>query len=464
MGHVSSTPESYEILMEDAPVVLPEDERLDCFRNDAQYISRMPEKLLALAAFFNADDACALVTACHLWGKWVGKDSHGFWSTANCWRGLSGTPVEADGLIRVIKRFAIEAMNRGVPTTLGRIDSSLCRGILANAFFGNLKDLTAEKKHARNAGGLDFSVLFRSHTELAAQKILCLLHYFSILLKDEEVVFRVDQDTRSVLEFEEFLSTCEYPLRLPVITEESMEDSTCGTIVNFANSNFGYGRIIASCTQEEILQMCCPEFNVGLLYYGLIPADGVVTCRCRRFIEYTGYGSKFEFLRPLKDTYIQVVLTMDAVYENHFEKESVLRDIRKATIGFQNSPGPISTGKWGCGVFGGNMEHKFLQQVIAASIAAKDLRFSTFSNAQDRERLQLLGTLVASKCTVGALYQLLPNTAPADGDWYSLIKSGVSNDEPQRHEQHSEKHSEQHSEKHSKGHSENSEHPTRASS
>ncbi len=30
------------------------------------------------------------------------------------------------------------------------------------------------------------------------------------------------------------------------------------------------GRFIASCTQEEIMQMCVPEFNVGMLHYGTL--------------------------------------------------------------------------------------------------------------------------------------------------------------------------------------------------
>lgn len=38
--------------------------------------------------------------------------------------------------------------------------------------------------------------------------------------------------------------------------------------VNFANAQFGYGKFIESCTQEEILQQCCPEFNVGMLFIG----------------------------------------------------------------------------------------------------------------------------------------------------------------------------------------------------
>eukprot|EP00397_Hematodinium_sp_SG-2012_P040947 GEMP01044986.1.p1 GENE.GEMP01044986.1~~GEMP01044986.1.p1 ORF type:complete len:441 (+),score=101.96 GEMP01044986.1:174-1496(+) len=433
MGDVVSTLWVDKVCAEKERIALPQNERLDCFKNNARYISRLSGQPHELAEFFHGDNTCALMAACHQWSTWMRKHKPNFGNSSTsgiagkCCTERFGTFVDAAIVIDSIKRFAMEAINRGVPKVLESVDSHLCRGIIANAFLGNLKDLTAEKKHAQNAGGLDFSVLFRTHIDTAAQKILCLLHYFSTPLTEEDVVFTVHCDTRSLQEFEEFLHSSEQPVRPLVLTDESMEDRTCGTLVNFGNPNFGYGHVIGSCTQEEILQVCCPELNVGLLYYGLIPADGIITCRCRYFSLYKGYGATFEFVKPLKKTYAQVLLTMDAVYANHFTKDSVLRDIRKATIGFQNSPGPISTGKWGCGVFGGNVEHKFLQQVIAASIAEKDLRFSTFRNVEEKARLQrLLDTLVAAKCTVGALYRMLPDTAPADGDWYSLLERGVS--------------------------------------
>ena len=59
--------------------------------------------------------------------------------------------------------------------------------------------------------------------------------------------------------------------------------------VNFANENFGYGCFIPSCTQEEILQLCCPEFNVGMLLLGKMGDGEVVNVTgCRRYSRYSG--------------------------------------------------------------------------------------------------------------------------------------------------------------------------------
>ena len=73
---------------------------------------------------------------------------------------------------------------------------------------------------------------------------------------------------------------------------EAIPDATA--FVNFANAIFGYGEFIASCTQEEILQVCCPEFNVGLAFLGRMQEDEVVVVRAvRRFAAYRGYLQTF---------------------------------------------------------------------------------------------------------------------------------------------------------------------------
>ena len=54
----------------------------------------------------------------------------------------------------------------------------------------------------------------------------------------------------------------------------------------------------------------------------------------------------------------------------------ILRDINKAFCGFSlagEEMDGIASGKWGCGVFGGNPYLKVLQQWIAASLAGKDV-------------------------------------------------------------------------------------------
>lgn len=181
--------------------------------------------------------------------------------------------------------------------------------------------------------------------------------------------------------------------------------------VNFANRNFGYGKFTHGCTQEEILQVCCPEFNVGMLYFGAMPDDAVVLVHnVRRYTAYEGFKAGFVFKGPVsprgdKSWWPQTILTLDAVFERHFHPESVERDVKKAFTAFlgvfwehhletspagtvaehflgvtvppqggtEKLPIRIATGLWGCGAFRGNVYHKFLQQWVAARMVNEHL-------------------------------------------------------------------------------------------
>lgn len=68
----------------------------------------------------------------------------------------------------------------------------------------------------------------------------------------------------------------------------------------------------------------------------------------------------------------------------------------------------ISTGLWGCGIFGGNYVLKFIQQIMASSATQTKLCFSTFGSADIENELQhLLGEIQSSKVTVGELFTIL---------------------------------------------------------
>lgn len=56
----------------------------------------------------------------------------------------------------------------------------------------------------------------------------------------------------------------------------SAREPGCKGFVNFANADFGFGCFIPSATQEEILQACCPEFNVGMAFLGRMSEDEVI--------------------------------------------------------------------------------------------------------------------------------------------------------------------------------------------
>merc|ERR1712007_200850 len=82
----------------------------------------------------------------------------------------------------------------------------------------------------------------------------------------------------------------------------------------------------------------------------------------------------------------------------------VLRDIRKAYAAFQNS-NVVSTGRWGCGAFGGVASHKFVQQIVAAGLARCTLGFATFGDAGHCD--EVLAVLQSVKPTIATLLNAL---------------------------------------------------------
>ena len=162
--------------------------------------------------------------------------------------------------------------------------------------------------------------------------------------------------------------------------------------VNFANAVFGYGEFIASCTQEEILQIMAPEMNLGLLHFGtMAPSQVIVVRNVRRFSEYEGSAPflclrlpvcvsvclpNFSLMSLLmsvltsilisilisvlySDSYLHTfrymprerssdpfdILTMDACMSLHYRTDMQLRDMTKALLCFSQST-MISSGRW----------------------------------------------------------------------------------------------------------------------
>merc|ERR1711972_665870 len=89
-------------------------------------------------------------------------------------------------------------------------------------------------------------------------------------------------------------------------------------------------------------------------------------------------------------------LTGDATitYAQQFDRNYVIRDIRKAAAAFEGY-NRVSTGKWGCGIFRGNLYLKFLQQIQAAALAGtSELSFTTYREQKEADNCkQLLDAL-----------------------------------------------------------------------
>lgn len=328
------------------------------------------------------------------------------------------------------------------------------RSVLANAFIGNCVDAMSAKKDPWNAGGLDFRNMLLRATHMpwdfmpegssprrngvGLSKMECLLVYFDACGsleggEDDERIITFDLIRFRPLSAADFMAAaangrnCEPSspsfvgegIRIHTSTMES-PSRRASAFVNFANANYGYGKFISSCTQEEILLMCCPELAVGMLFLGKMGNDEVVNVSgVRRYCVYSGYLDSFECtgaidIKDAEGPPIVAVLTLDACYGNHFSESMLWRDVNKAFYSFlalaEQHRGTgrrpiVSTGKWGCGAFGGKPAHKFLQQAVAACAAGVDLEFSCFGSYEGCG--QVLLALLETRPSVDAVVGLL---------------------------------------------------------
>ena len=148
-----------------------------------------------------------------------------------------------------------------------------------------------------------------------------------------------------------------------------------------------------------------------MLFIGMMRDDEVVSVRCRRYAAYSGYAASFKCSGATSGECEQYILSMDACTHAHFSPDHVLRDVRKAYTAFASLPHSgsvpliVSTGRWGCGVFGGMPAHKMVQQACAAALAGVSLEFSCFGTPDNCD--EAADFLSRGRLTVSQTWALL---------------------------------------------------------
>ncbi|EPY34122.1 poly(ADP-ribose) glycohydrolase [Angomonas deanei] len=214
--------------------------------------------------------------------------------------------------------------------------------------------------------------------------------------------------------------------------------------VDFANKVIGGGVLGAGCVQEEVRFVISPQLLLSrLVCEVLLDNEAVLLSGAAQYSDYIGYASSFRFQDrrhpgtilsgvptttdlPRGNGKIQdiCVVAVDAInfsgnVEDQYLASYILREVRKAFVGFHGpsaekatcklgNSGPIATGNWGCGAFGGDVELKVLIQWIAASEAKRPVRYYVF----DRKDLldsfpPVLAKLTNEKWSVGDLFLCL---------------------------------------------------------
>ncbi|XP_022315138.2 poly(ADP-ribose) glycohydrolase-like [Crassostrea virginica] len=286
--------------------------------------------------------------------------------------------------------------------------------LLANAFLCTFPRRNARGKAAEyhNYPSINFSNLYDgnpTYQPVKSEKLKCIFHYFTRVTT--KMPTGVVTFTRQCIEKFPNWKNLETSLTdIHVSAEGTIEDDGDGLLqVDFANRYLGGGVLGMGAVQEEIRFLICPEMIVCRLFTECLEKNESIIMRgCERFSNYSGYANKFKWSNDFVDKterdhwgrmYTEVVAIDALIIREHrqqFKIGSVLREVNKAYSGFfqpHHNPGThpslpaVCTGNWGCGAFGGDKRLKALIQLIAATMAKRDVCYLTFDDTTLRDEL-----------------------------------------------------------------------------
>ena len=185
-------------------------------------------------------------------------------------------------------------------------------------------------------------------------------------------------------ESRESLCSSTLPLSPMVLEmEKRIEDFDHYAFTDFANCFLGGGSLHGASAQEEILFSIIPECCLAMAFCHTMTDEQAIAIKgCTRIGSYTGYGRSFAYTGPFQASNPPAPIEVIGIDANdmggqyQFRESVILRDINKAKAGCMligNEMKGVSSGKWGCGVFGGDPVLKCIQQWISASLVGKEV-------------------------------------------------------------------------------------------
>jgi poly(ADP-ribose) glycohydrolase len=218
----------------------------------------------------------------------------------------------------------------------------------------------------------------------------------------------------------------DFPLtEVEVCSDKGIEDYQGPSLkVDFANEFIGGGVLQYGNVQEELMFTVNPELIAAMAFTEVMKSnEAVVIVGAERVSNYEGYGGRARYTGkyhdPRTDDSAEFldshVVAIDALMlmgceQSQYTPMKIARELNKAYAGFirRHCEGsgdlrPVVTGKWGCGMFCGDAQLKFLIQWAAASRAGRKIVFMTFGDPSlrliedvvQKFRGETLGGLVA---------------------------------------------------------------------
>ncbi|BFZ14821.1 hypothetical protein BsWGS_17860 [Bradybaena similaris] len=272
--------------------------------------------------------------------------------------------------------------------------------LLANAFFCTFPKRDFRTKHCKLPDIYFCNLFSDSHASHKVEKLSCIINYFRRVIKDMPKG-TVTYARQHIEDEHDFPKMDKKFSDLHVSTTGTIEDDGRGMLqVDFANKYVGGGVLGHGLMQEEILFVICPEMILSRLFTeALTDSEVLIMTGCERFSTYNGHSDTFKYGGDYVDhtevdewgrRYTEVV-AMDALvfheYKTQFEKDKILRELKKAYCAFKGSQltnhlPAVCTGNWGTGAFGGDKQLKAIIQWMAASLVNRDICYFTFGDSK----------------------------------------------------------------------------------
>mmetsp|Transcript_9448 Transcript_9448/g.18184 ORF Transcript_9448/g.18184 Transcript_9448/m.18184 type:complete len:423 (+) Transcript_9448:2586-3854(+) len=213
---------------------------------------------------------------------------------------------------------------------------------------------------------------------------------------------------------------------------------------DFANEYVGGGTLGFGNVQEELMFSVNPELIASMIFTRKFEAnEALVIVGAERVSAFKGYGSSAKYTSPFTDNtgldsknrLDSHVVAIDALVligreETQYRPPLILRELNKAYAGFlgdstetdTRSLRAICTGKWGCGMFRGDAQLKFLIQWAAASKAGRKFVFMTFGDTYLSRALEVVQKY--ENQSLGSLVEAISAAGRRDNLFEYLINHG----------------------------------------
>ena len=243
---------------------------------------------------------------------------------------------------------------------------------------------------------------------------------------EEKIIFVRENINRNNYNFQAMNNYNLCPVNF--IEQGSLFYDNASYCVDFANKYIGGGIFKGGSVQEEILFAINPEATVAMLFMEEMDEnDGIGIFNTIQYSNNKGFGqtlmfdgtSIYGFNNNIKRNRIIAIdaekndKKLNSVDLNNYQR-IINRDIYKAFAGFHLTAldmgfeKSIATGNWGCGVYNGIFELKFLEQWIAASFSGvQRLDYYTFGKEEMQKVIKCYEFIKNKFVTASNLYRSL---------------------------------------------------------